>query len=98
MTHGPVQTTRFPRVFTRVEHDHGPSQKRYVVIALFLAAVTAIEVGIYYLDIAKAVLVTALVFLAAMKFATVAAFFMHLRFDGRLLTAIFITGLILAFS
>ena len=90
-------TTRFPRVLRREEHAHSPSQARYVGIAIFLAVITAIEVAIYYVDIAKVVLITCLVFLASVKFATVAAFFMHLRFDGRLLTYIFVVGLFLAF-
>jgi len=78
------------------EHAHSPSQARYVGIATFLAVITAIEVAIYYLDVVKLLLITSLVFLAAIKFATVAAFFMHLRFDGRLLTYIFVTGMVLA--
>src|SRR5579864_918701 len=90
--------TRFPRVLRRQEHAHAPSQSRYVGIAVFLAAITAVEVGVYYLSLPQALFITILVFLAAIKFATVAAFFMHLRFDGRLLVFVFLTGLVLAAS
>lgn len=89
--------TRFPRVLRRVEHAHAPSQMRYVGIAIFLAIITSLEVLIYYPSIDLAFKATILVFLAAIKFFTVAAFFMHLRFDGRLLSFIFISGLALAF-
>ena len=37
-----------------------------------------------------------LLVLAATKFAMVAAFFMHLRFDNRVLRRLFLTGIILA--
>jgi hypothetical protein len=69
-----------------------------VRIAVFLAIVTSIEVGIYYLDISKMLLLVSLVVLAAIKFATVAAFFMHLKFDGKLLTLCFVVGMITAGS
>jgi cytochrome c oxidase subunit 4 len=36
--------------------------------------------------------------LAAVKFGMVAAYFMHLKFDGLLLRRLFVTGIILAFS
>jgi cytochrome c oxidase subunit 4 len=92
--------SRFPRVGLAHLEPHVPSQLDYVRIAVFLAALTAIEVAIYYFygSIAKALLIVCLVFLAAIKFATVVAFFMHLRFDGRLLSFIFVTGLFLAFG
>jgi len=92
--------SRFPRVGLSHHEPHIPSQLDYVRIAVFLAALTAIEVGIYYFygSIAKALLIVGLVFLSAIKFATVVAFFMHLRFDGRLLSFIFVTGLGLAFG
>ncbi|HZU77958.1 MAG TPA: cytochrome C oxidase subunit IV family protein [Dehalococcoidia bacterium] len=88
--------TRFPRIVRRTEHAHQPSQARYVGIAVFLGVVTAVETAVYYADIIKGLLITILVFLAAIKFATVASFFMHLRFDGRLLVFIFCSGLALA--
>ncbi len=90
--------TRFPRIAHREEHAHSPSQARYVGIAVFLAVITALEVAVYYPDMSGMLKGVILVFLATIKFATVAAFFMHLRFDGRLLTYIFLAGLILAFA
>ena len=91
----PTQT-RFPRVLRREHEPHAPSQAAYVRIAVFLAAITGLEVTIYYPSFSTPLKVVGLVFLAAIKFSTVVAFFMHLRFDGRLLTFIFAAGLILA--
>jgi caa(3)-type oxidase subunit IV len=87
--------TRFPRV-VRTHEAHAPSQREYVGIALFLAVLTAIEVAIWYLDIPNGVLLAGLAILMCVKFATVAAFFMHLKYDGRLLVLIFTGGLVLA--
>ncbi len=76
-------------------HAH-PSPLKYVGVAAILAAVTGIEVALYYLDMADKLLVALLMGLAFIKFAMVAAYFMHLKFDGRLLRRLFITGIMLA--
>jgi cytochrome c oxidase subunit 4 len=82
------------------EHAQGhahPSDFQYVMIALFLAVVTGAEVGLYYIEgLDFLVLAIALLVLMVVKFATVAAFFMHLRFDSKLFRWIFITGIVLA--
>ena len=75
-------------------HAH-PSDGRYILIALFLAVMTAIEVGLYYVDIGDALIPTLMV-LMVVKFWTVAAYFMHLRFDSRVFRRMFAAGLILA--
>jgi cytochrome c oxidase subunit IV len=78
------------------EHEH-PSDGQYVKIALILAAVTLIEVLLYYWSIPdERANNAALLVLALIKFVMVAAFFMHLRFDNRLLRRLFIAGFILA--
>ena len=73
-----------------------PEPSVYVKVAAILAGVTAVEVGLYYTDLSGIRLVSLLVGLAAIKFGMVAAFFMHLRFDGRLLRRLFVTGIVLA--
>ena len=75
-------------------HVH-PSDGRYILIALFLAVMTAIEVGLYYFEIGDATIPT-LIVLMVVKFWTVAAYFMHLRFDSRMFRRMFVSGLILA--
>ena|ERR1700730_5760499 len=75
-------------------HAH-PSDSVYVLIAVALAALTAIEVGLYYLKASTQTALTLLV-LMALKFSIVVAFFMHLRFDSPVLRRLFIIGLSLA--
>jgi cytochrome c oxidase subunit IV len=75
-----------------------PEPRTYVVVAVILAVVTAVEVGLYYTSLSGLLLVCPLVGLAFVKFGMVAAYFMHLRFDGRLLRRLFVTGIILALS
>jgi cytochrome c oxidase subunit 4 len=77
------------------EHSH-PSPVKYVGIAIFLAIVTALEVALYYIPMPEALVVVMLLVLATMKFAMVAAFFMHLKFDSPMLRRVFITGIVLA--
>jgi cytochrome c oxidase subunit IV len=76
--------------------DLHPDDGVYVKVAAILAVVTAIEVGLYYTDISGVQLVALLVGLAAIKFGMVVAYFMHLRFDARLLRRLFVTGVLLA--
>ena len=77
-------------------HSH-PSDWAYTKIAVVLAAVTAMEVATYFLDIGPA-LVPSLIFMMIVKFYLVATWFMHLRFDSRLFARMFTAGLTLAVS
>ena len=83
---------------TKDAHEHAhPSDFQYVMIALFLAIVTGAEVGLYYIKSLDFIVLAGLLsVLMIVKFATVVAFFMHLRFDSKLFRRIFITGLLLA--
>jgi len=76
-------------------HTH-PSSRFYVVIALTLAVLTAMEVMVFYVEALAPVLVPVLLVLMSVKFALVAMFFMHLRFDNKLLTGVFVWGLFIA--
>jgi len=75
-------------------HKH-PSDRDYVVIAAILAVITAGEVGLYYVDIGKAMVPTLLVMMV-LKFGIVASYFMHLKFDSLLFRRMFLAGLVLA--
>ena len=77
------------------EHSH-PTPAKYVGIAVFLAIVTALEVALYYITMPEWLVVVLLLILATMKFAIVAGFFMHLKFDSPMLRRLFVTGIILA--
>jgi cytochrome c oxidase subunit IV len=77
-------------------HGAHPTDAKYVKIALILAVITGVEVSVSYargLGDAAAPLLLAM---AAVKFFLVGAYFMHLRFDNRVLRRLFVTGIILA--
>ena len=77
------------------DHEH-PSDNKYMQIAIVLAILTALEVGTYFVDMPSGILVAALMIMMVIKFFLVAAWFMHLRFDSRMFTRFFVTGLVLA--
>jgi cytochrome c oxidase subunit 4 len=77
------------------ESDH-PSNRFYVVIAVILAVLTAMEVMVFYVEALAPVLVPLLMLMMTAKFALVVMFFMHLRFDSKLLTGVFVWGLFIA--
>jgi cytochrome c oxidase subunit IV len=79
------------------EHAH-PGAKEYVIVAVVLAFVTSVEVAIYYIDFVRPWLAHILLILSAAKFFMVAAFFMHLKFDNRLFSSLFVGGIILALA
>ena len=77
------------------EHTH-PSLRTYVNVAIVLSIITAVEVLIYYIEALEGVLVPALILLSAIKFVTVIGYFMHLKFDTRMLTFAFSAALIIS--
>ena len=77
------------------EHAH-PGGKEYLAIATVLTVLTAVEVAIFYIPSMKPVLVPSLLTLSAVKFALVAMFYMHLKFDHRIFSWLFVTPMILA--
>lgn len=74
-------------------HDHS---KTYWIMAIVLAVVTAVEVAILYIAIPDGLMLTGLYVLAAFKFGLVVAYFMHLKYDNKLLTGIFFSGFTIA--
>ena len=80
------------------EHGAHPTEALYIKVALILAVVTGVEVGLYYTKFSQALTNVALIVLAAVKFIMVAAYFMHLKFDSRILRRLFISGFVLAAS
>jgi cytochrome c oxidase subunit 4 len=73
-----------------------PGPLEYIQIGAILAVITAIEVGIYYLDLSYTLLVVALLVFSAAKFTLVVMWFMHLKFDNPLFSSMFMGGFILA--
>ncbi|MBI4312577.1 MAG: cytochrome C oxidase subunit IV family protein [Chloroflexi bacterium] len=72
-----------------------PTPAKYIAIALILSTITLMEVGVVYLEGVGSMLLPVLGVLSATKFAMVAMFYMHLRFDHRLFSALFVGGLFL---
>ncbi len=75
-----------------------PTALRYVQIALILSVLTAVEIGVYYLKAVSTYLIPILLILSAVKFALVVLWYMHLRFDNRLFSALFTIGLLIGGS
>ncbi len=79
------------------KHEQGhPTPAKYVAIAVILSVITLVEVGVVYVVAGGGFLIALLMALSAVKFALVAMFFMHLRFDHKLFSALFVGGLLLA--
>jgi cytochrome c oxidase subunit IV len=76
--------------------SHHPDPIEYVKVAVVLAVVTALEVGMYYVTALRDVLVPLLIAFAVIKFALVVLWFMHLRFDSKIFRRLFVFGLVLA--
>jgi cytochrome c oxidase subunit 4 len=76
-------------------HGAHPTPAEYVNIGLILGLITAIEVGVYYIDAISGALVPILLILSAVKFTLVVLWFMHLRFDNALFSTFFTGALML---
>ena len=77
-------------------HAH-PADRSYVGIALILGLITGAEVVTFYLeDELGGWLIPALLVMMVVKFAMVAGWFMHLRFDSNIFTRMFVSGILLA--
>jgi cytochrome c oxidase subunit 4 len=76
-------------------HDH-PSESQYVKVAVFLAIITAIEVAVVYMSSLKNLIIPILGVMMIVKFFSVAAYFMHLKFDSKIFRRFFVLGILLA--
>ena len=73
-----------------------PTTLTYVIVAGILTLLTGMEVLVYNVEPLKPVLVPVLLVLMVAKFALVAMFYMHLRFDDRVFTGVFVLLLFFA--
>ena len=75
-----------------------PDPWQYVVVAVVLAVITAVEIAVSYTegDIPDGLIVVLLLAMMVMKFFLVASWFMHLRTDQPVFKRLFITGAIAA--
>lgn len=79
-------------------HAGHPTEGQYWKIFFALFAITAIEVCLYYFELPGPVHVNnaALGGLAILKFVMVVGYFMHLKFDNRIVRRLFVMGIVLA--
>ncbi|HSJ07574.1 MAG TPA: cytochrome C oxidase subunit IV family protein [Longimicrobiales bacterium] len=99
---------------TGTAHHGGPADapphvgwRKYAMIGVILAIITALEVAVFYIDALAPVLVPVLLVLTAGKFFLVVLYYMHLKMDhpifGRVfwapmaLAVLVVIGLILLF-
>ncbi len=80
-------------------HEGGahPGPRTYALIALVLSTITLIEFGAFYVEELRAIglFMPMLIVLSAIKFALVAMFYMHLKFDHPVFTRLLVCGLML---
>ncbi len=81
---------------TGTVHTGHPTPLTYFKVAMGLSIITAIEVGIFYIESIGHGIIPILIVLSAAKFSLVAMFYMHLRYDARLFSGFFVGGLLLA--
>jgi cytochrome c oxidase subunit 4 len=68
----------------------------YVKIAVILTLVTAMEFAAIYIRQLSPILIPLLLVLSIAKFALVVLFFMHLRYEPRALSVVFVGALVIA--
>lgn len=73
------------------EHESHPN---YIMIGVVLAIVTLLEVGITYVALPRTMMDLALIGFAVVKAVFVVAYYMHLKFDSRIYTILFTTGIL----
>jgi cytochrome c oxidase subunit 4 len=88
------------RVPDPVDGAHGAASHGgvgiYLKVAAILTVVTALEFAVIYIRALTPILVPLLLVMSAAKFALVVLFFMHLRYDARVLSTVFVGPLVIA--
>ena len=79
-----------------VEEEHGLQPMQYVWIGVALTLITVAELAASLWFELGAALIPLLLFLSAVKFVVVVAFYMHLRFEHKLLMQVFTGSFLLA--
>lgn len=87
-----------PEAQEEAHAEHHPSALEYAQIGLILGVITAAEVALYYIDMDHSLLVAILMVMSLVKFSMVVMWFMHLKFDNRLFSTLFVGGMLLTLS
>ena len=75
--------------------SHRNKRSSYVAVFVALVAITAIEVGLTFVNVPRQVLTVVFIMLSIGKASLVAAFYMHLRDDPPVYTYIFVLPAVL---
>jgi cytochrome c oxidase subunit IV len=77
-------------------HAGHPGPRLYIIIGVVLTILTIAEVAVYYIEALSGVLVPLLLVLSAAKFILVVQYYMHLKFDSKVFTSVFLGPFALA--
>jgi cytochrome c oxidase subunit 4 len=96
-SHGQSGLTPAEEEAAGVDHEH-PGWSTYWRVAVVLTLITIAEVWVYYIPsfVASRAFLPVLLIMSAVKFAIVALFYMHLRYDHKLFRTLFTGPLIVA--
>ena len=78
------------------DENHGWSDGKYIQLAVILAVITGLEVYASYADWLGPAFIPSLIIMMVVKFVAVVLFFMHLKFDNKIFSWLFYSGLLLA--
>ena len=92
MAHEGTQTIESPQP----RQGGHPTPATYIRVALALALLTGVEVGVFYIEALEPGFLPIFIILSIAKFVLVIMFYMHLKFDHRLFSTLFVGGLLLA--
>jgi len=84
-----------PNVVDSGHADH-PSALTYFKVAIVLCLLTVLEVVVFLFEWLSYGIIPVLAILSVAKFYLVIMFYMHLKFDHKLFSTLFLTGLFLA--
>ena len=80
-------------------HPHElPNPATYVKLAVILGIFTIIETATYYIHISELVITLVLLFFMTCKFVLVVGYYMHLKFESKILVAVFSVGMMVALA
>lgn len=98
MTDTAMQPDRAPEPRDSAEHEvHShPGAMTYVMVAVVLTVLTALEVAVFYIPALEVAILPILLTLTTGKFVLVVMFYMHLKMDNKLFTWVFVAPLALA--
>ena len=77
-------------------HSGHPTPSTYFKVAMTLSAITGVEIAVFYLEFVGHGIIPILVLLSGAKFIIVCMYYMHLKFDDRIFSTMFVAGLVTA--